>query len=269
MNVPLAAALLLAVFGLTAGAQPPAAGQPPPAAGAGQPPAAGATLPAAQNESEGDIYPEARANANSLREAWEKLDTKNLAEVNGLLKTKVCYDKRISGLLSRAQEALDAWLAAERSYWTAWNEHDTKRVSEQQKSLKSMEADLARLAELVESDKQDREQLMHQKANLENNVKTETIKKEIDNLITEIQGSDARLTEDEKQFNDNTTKYNNMQTMISAELVNIRQNISRLDAYAINMHAIYEKQNEAAQEICAAKQPTTKPALPQKKGGGQ
>jgi len=109
---------------------------------------------------------------------------------------------------------------------------------------------------------------MRQKANLENSQKTENIKKEIDNLITEIQSSDARLSDDEKQFNDNTAKYNNMQTMISARLVNIRQNIARLDAYAIDMHATYEKQQEAAQEICNTKQPTNKPPLT-KKGGGQ
>jgi len=150
MKVRLAkAVLMIAVFSLAARAQPPAAGQTPPATpAASQTPVTATLPPAGQTEAEGDIYPQARANADSLREAWEKLDTTNLAEVNRLLKTKVCQVARISGLLSRTRDALDAWLAAERGYWSSWNDHEAKLVAEQQKSLKSMEADLARLAEL-------------------------------------------------------------------------------------------------------------------------
>jgi chromosome segregation ATPase len=263
------AVLIIAVFGFSASAQPPAAGQTPPA-GAPATPQSSATAanPTGLGDAEGDLYPEARANADGLKAAWEKLDTANLAEVNRLLRTRVCQSKRIEGLLNRTTDALDAWLVAEKDYYTSWQVHEKQRVADQQKSLKGMEADMARLAEVVEGDRQDREELERSRASLETSQKTEKIKSEIDNLIASIEASDTRLSEDEKQLNESKSKYKNFQTELTATLVNINQYITRLDAYEVDVHTKYQKQRETAQEICNTKQPGTTPSLP-KKGGGQ
>jgi hypothetical protein len=56
-----------------------------------------------------------------------------------------------------------------------------------------------------------------------------------------------------------------MQASISARLIDIRQNLSRVEAFTLQLTSYYEQQRAAAQEICNTKQPDTqKTVLPNK-----
>jgi chromosome segregation ATPase len=194
----------------------------------------------------------------------------NIREAERLLKTRRCQIARVSGLLDRTSESLDSWLSAERFYWTSWNDAETKRVEGQQKSLTSLEADRQRAADLVEADKQDREELMRRKALLEKSARTSQITAEIDGLIRDIQDSEARLSEAQKQFDEITSSLNNLKASLTARLVNIRQNLAQLDTYRLEQHAAYEDKRKTAQEICNTKQPDTrKSPLPKRASGSQ
>ena len=57
-----------------------------------------------------------------MKSAYEQLDTKNMAEVDSLLRTKRCQINRIGGDLDRVLELMRQWLSAETKYWTAWSE---------------------------------------------------------------------------------------------------------------------------------------------------
>jgi seryl-tRNA synthetase len=143
-------------------------------------------------------------------------------------------------------------------------------VEGQQKSLTSLEADRQRAADLVEADKQDREELMRRKALLEKSARTSQITAEIDGLIRDIQDSEARLSEAQKQFDEITSSLNNLKASLTARLVNIRQNLAQLDTYRLEQHAAYEDKRKTAQEICNTKQPDTrKSPLPKRASGSQ
>ena len=258
MNAQIAkAAVMIAVLALTARAQIPI----------GQEPAATPAAPAAQPqaEGEGDRFPQARKAADEARNAYEKVDMENIREVERLLKLRRCQIARVSGLLDRTSESLDSWLSAEKFYWTSWNEAETKRVEGQQKSLTSLEIDRQRAADLVDADKQDREELMRRKALLEKSERTSQITAEIDGLIRDLQDSQARLSEAQKQFDEITSSLNNLKASLTARLVNIRQNLAQLDTYRLEQHAAYEDKRKTAQEICNTKQPDTrKSTLPKR-----
>jgi len=255
------AAVLVVILALPSGAQTGTASRAP-----------AATAAAAQQQTEepGDRFPQARAAADEARNAYEKVDMENVREVEHLLKSRRCQLARVSGLLDRTSESLDAWLSAEKFYWTSWNDAETKRVEGQQKSLASLDADRQRAADLVEADKQDREELMRRKASLEKTERTAQITAEIDGLIRDIQDSEVRLSEAQRQFEDITSSLNNLKASITARLVNIRQNLAQLDTYRLEQHAAYEDKRKSAQEICNTKQPETrKLPLPKRGSGGQ
>jgi len=259
------AAVLVIMIVLTAGAQAAPGGQAPAAAPA-------ATKPAGQQQSEEgvDRFPQARASADEALEAYEKVYAENVREVERLLKSRRCQIARISGLLDRTSASLEAWLSAENYYWTSWNEAETKRVESQQKSLASLEADQNRAKDLVAADKQDREELMRRKALLETSPRTAQITADIDGLIKDLQDSEARLSDAQKQFEDITSSINNLKASLTARLVNIRQNIAQLDTYRLEQHAAYEDKRKTAQEICNTKQPDTKKSpLPKRSSGSQ
>jgi chromosome segregation ATPase len=261
MNALIAkAAVLIAILALTAGAESAPTSQAPAAKPTAQP----------QAEEEGDRFPQARKAADEARNAYEKVDMENIREVERLLKSRRCQIARVSGLLDRTSESLDSWLSAEKFYWTSWNEAETKRVEGQQKSLTSLEADSRRAADLVDADKQDREELMRRKALLEKSARTSQITAEIDGLIRDIQDSEARLSEAQKQFDEITSSLNNLKASLTARLVNIRQNLAQLDTYRLEQHAAYEDKRKSAQEICNTKQPDTrKSTLPKRSSGSQ
>jgi hypothetical protein len=236
------------------------------AAPAQDPPASAHVVPPPAAQEETDRFPQALAAADEARKAYEKVYGENSGEVDKLLKTSRCQIARIGGLLDRTSAALDTWLAAERFYFTMWNEAETKRVEGQQKSLVSLEADQKRAGDLLEDDKKDREDLMRRKANLEKSARTTQINEEIDGLIKDIQDSEARLSHDQKEFDDITSGLSNMRASLAARLVNIRQNITKLDAYRLDAHAGFEDKRKAAQAICDKKLPDTNRSLPKPNG---
>lgn len=252
MKTPMIPVLLVGWLPCAVWAQAPA----PPAA---RPPAAVPAAAASTSlDDSSDRFGPLREAADALKSAYEQLDTKNMAEVDQLLRTKRCQINRIGGDLDRVLDLMHQWLAAETKYWTAWSEVEQKRIDNQVKDLAGFEEDQKRAADLVEEEKQSREELQRRRAQLESGPRTEQIKAEIDGIIKDIQDSEARLSTAQSTFDDLTTKITNMKAAISARVVDMRQNTARLGAFDMDMTAYYEKSREAANEICNTKQPDTK-----------
>jgi chromosome segregation ATPase len=246
---------------------PPPAAVRAPAPGAPAP----ATAPSAAGQSiddSSDRFGPLREAADALKSAYEQLDTKNMQEVDSLLRTKRCQINRIGGDLDRVLDAMRLWLEAETKYWKAWSEVEQKRIDSQTKTLASMEEDQKRAAEMVESEKQSREELERRKAGLESGKRTQEIVAQIDGIIKDIQDSEEHLASAQKDFDELTVKITDMKASISARVVDMRQNTARLDAFGLDMTAYYEKNRNAANEICNTKQPDT-PRTPLPKRGSQ
>jgi hypothetical protein len=219
-----------------------------------------------QNELEGDRFPALRESADRLRADYEKTDGDNMREIEKLMRTRRCQINRIGGLLDRTLEAMQQWLVTETKYWEVWGEAEQKRVDGQIKTLAGMEADQKRIADLLDLEKKDREELLRRRAALEKGKRTQEIADQIDGLVKDIQDSEARLNEAQKQYDTLTVQISNMKASISTRLVLIRQNKARLEAYGLDMSAYYEKQRAAAQEVCNTKQPDTRQTpLPKRK----
>jgi len=214
-----------------------------------------------------DRFPEQKAEADRLRAIYEQLHEKNIAEIDKLMLTKRCQIARIGGLLTRTSEAMHGWLAAEKLYWKAWGDAEQIRVQTEQKSLASIEADQARAASLVDTEKRDREDLQRRRAALMQGPQTEAIRTQIDELLKDIQDSEARLASAQKTYESLSEKLGNFKTSLTARLVSIRQQQGRLDAYSLDVDAFYEKTRTAAQEICNGKAPDSK-ATPLPRSGG-
>jgi len=226
-----------------------------------------AAAPAADGD--GDRYSALRAVADRLKGIYEQADTDNMADVEKLLRTRRCQIARVGGLLDRTRDAMNQWIEAEKAYWKAWSESEQTRVDNQMKTLAGMEQDQTRISDLLDVEKKGREELQRRKSLLEKGKRTEEIAAEIDGLIKDIQDSEARLTEAQQQYDSLTVQINNMRASISARVVNMRQQTARVEAYQLDMGAFYEKNRQAAQEICNTKQPDTqKTALP-KRGSNQ
>ena len=216
-----------------------------------------------------DRFPDQRAEADRLRAIYEPLHEKNMAEIDKLMRTKRCQIARIGGLLTRNSEAMHAWLDAEKLYWKAWGDAEQSRVDIETKSLANIEADQARAAGLVDTEKKDREDLQRRRLALQQGPQTEAIKQQIDELVKDIQDSEARLESAQKTYDDLTDKLSSFKTSLTARLVFVRQNQTRLDAYALDVDSFYEKTRTAAQEICNSKAPDSKQTPLPKGGRGQ
>jgi Arc/MetJ-type ribon-helix-helix transcriptional regulator len=120
----------------------------------------------------------------------------------------------------------------------------------------------ARRAGLVDTEKKDREDLQRRRAALLQGSQTEAIRAQIDELLKDIQDSEARLASAQKTYDELTEKLSNFRTSLTARLVSIRQQQSRLDAYSLDVDAFYEKTRTAAQEICNSKAPDSKQTPP-------
>jgi chromosome segregation ATPase len=234
---------------------------PPPAAPRSPAPAtapAATTAPGAAGQSSpdsSDRFGQLREEADALKSAYEQLDTKSMADVDTLLRTKRCQILRIGGLLDRVLEAMNHWLDAEKAYWKVWSEAEQTRIDGQLKTLASMEEDQKTVGEMLKSEKQSREELERRKTELESGKRTQEIVAQIDGIIKDIQDSEAHLTSAQKEFDDLTVKITDMKTSISARVVDMRQNTARLDAFGLDMTAYYEQNRNAANEICNTKQP--------------
>lgn len=248
-------ALALGAAGTPALRAQAAPGTPPalPAAASSRAPAA--APPAQSLDDSSDRFGPLREAADALKTAYEQLDTKNMAEVDTLLRTKRCQINRIGGDLDRVLDLMHQWLAAETKYWTAWSEVEQKRIDNQVKELAGYKEDQSRASDMLESEKQGREELVRRRATLEASPRTAEIRNDIDGIIKDIQDSEARLANAQKTFDELTTTITNMSAAISARVVDMRQNKARLDAFDMDMTAYYEKQREAANQICNTKQP--------------
>jgi chromosome segregation ATPase len=266
----LPALLVAASIGLVSGQtqQPAEAAAPPvtPAAAPTSPPAAPATSQTASS-SEDDRFPGLRENADRLKAVYEKVDEANMNEVERLLKTRVCQINRIGGDLDRTIGALQDWIQAELVYNQKWAEVEQLRVDGQRKSLAGMELDQQRAKELIETETRDREELLRRKATLEQYGKrTQEIIKDIDALVLDIKDSEDRLTKAQKQYDDITAQVNNMNASITARLIDMRQQINRIQAYGLQLTAFYEDKRKDAQEVCNTKQPgASRTPLPKKR----
>jgi hypothetical protein len=229
----------------------------------GQAPAPIGAKPLAAGESpvstEDDRFPAMRDNAARLQAIYEKTDLANMDEIDRLLKTRRCQIARIGGLLDRTMQSTRDWQEEDTIRWKKWAEVEQERVDGQRKTLAEMEADEQRASVQLEGETADREELLRKKANLDKSPKqTREIVAQIDSLILDIKDSEARLAEAKKQYDDVTAKVANMNASITARVIDMRQNIKRLEAFGLQQSAYYEKKREEAQEICNTKQPDSK-----------
>jgi chromosome segregation ATPase len=174
---------------------------------------------------------------------------------------------RIGPDLDRMIAAMKQWLDAEKRYWQVWNEAETKRVEGERNTLAGMQEDQKSVAVQIEDEKKNQEALERSRADLENSKRTEEIKAEMDRLLKDIQDSQARLDHAREQYNSLSVSITDYQSLLNTRIVNIRQNIQRLDAYEVDQNATYESERKAAQEVCNMKQPSSPTPLP--KSGGK
>jgi len=232
------------------------ASDPPPA---NQPATIGpATSPASAPTPEvepGDRFSGLWDESESLKAAYEKLHDETMTQVDRLLKTKVCQDKRVNGLIDRTAEAMNAYLNASKKYYEVWGDAEQKRVEEQQKTISSMEVDQERTANILEEEKKNREALERKEADLEQSRRTEEIRKEIDDLKNEIIDSQDRLNKAQQQFDSISAQIKNMKASLTARLIGIRQNSARVDTFGLTQSAVYDDKRKVSHEICNTKQP--------------
>jgi hypothetical protein len=158
-------------------------------------------------------------------------------------------------------------VSGESLYWKSWGDAEQSRVTIEQKSQANIEANQKAAADLVSTTTQDREELQHRRLALQQGPQDEAVRAQLDVLVTQIQDSEAKLAEAQKQYKMLSEQLATFQTSLVARLIAIRQNQSSLDAIALKMDAGYEKKRAKAQEICDKKAPEEKktPA----KGGQQ
>jgi chromosome segregation ATPase len=221
-------------------------------------PAEPSAAPAATPEVEqSDRWASLRDESERLLQVWEKSHSDNMALVERALKTRVCQDKRVGGLLDRTMEAMHAYLAAAQKYWEVWEVAERKRVDDQQKTLANMEVDLQRVEVMLDDEKKNRELLDQKESALEQSTRTEQIRKEIDEVKNDIRDSEDHLNKAHEQFDSITVSIKNMKASITARLIDIRQSSARLEAWGLDQTSVYEAKRKAAHEVCNTKQPGT------------
>src|ERR1700691_2446278 len=142
-----------------------------------------------------------------------------MAQVDRLLKGRVCQDKRVNGLVDRTVEAMSGYLNASKKYYEVWNDAEQRRVEEEEKN---------------------HEMLERKEADLEQSKRTEEIRKDIDELKTEIINSQETLTKAQLQFDSISVQIKNMKASLTARLIGIRQNLARVDAFGLTQAAVYD-----------------------------
>jgi uncharacterized coiled-coil protein SlyX len=245
--------LSIFLWGILA-AGPPLWGQATPGPETPASPPAAPTV--SQQGDDTDRFPALREEADHQHAVFSKAETENMADVTRLLGTRRCQINRIGGELDRTIQAMHTYLDAEKKYWETWNEAEEKRVEGQTKTLAGMEADQKRAATLLDSEKENHQELERRRADLEQSPRTQEIIKQVDELIGDISESEKRLDGAQKDFDSLTEQIKNMKTSIYARLTTIRQNLNRLDAWGLERTAYYEKSRAVAQEVCNTKQPT-------------
>jgi chromosome segregation ATPase len=229
-----------------------APGQTQPLQDASAPP----TAPCESQSASSDRFPCLRENADRLKTVFEKVDAANISVVERLLKTGKCQINRVSGLIERTRDALRQWNEAELLYRQKWAEVEQLRVEGQQKSLASMELQQQIVKKQIEGETNDREELLRKKATLEKYPKrTEQIIKDIDEIVLEIKESEGRLSEAQKEYDEVTAKVTSMNASLTAQLIDMRQEVNRVQSYGLQMDAFYEHKLKDANEVCNTKRP--------------
>ncbi len=218
--------------------------------------------PGQNSEMEGDLFPQLRGNADLLRSRFEEINGSNTKTIERLRLTQKCQITRVVRLLDDTKNAMQQWLDAEKQYWQAWNEKETKRADGQQKALAVMEEEQKDLANLMEEEKKNEEQLERNKAAFENSKRTEESRAEIDRLIREIRDSQARLADANQKYDALSVRIKEAKSLLSTRLVKVRQNIQSLEAYTFELSARYASVRAEAEEICNMKKPTSRAPLP-------
>src|SRR5579862_1826071 len=136
LNYAVPIILLACVCTGTAWSQAPASAAPEQPA-ASTPAAAAAANPTPEVE-QGDRFAGLWDESESLRVTYEKVHAENMAQVDRMLKTRVCQDKRVNGLVDRTVESMNSYLNATKKYYEVWGDAEQKRVEEQQKTLANM-----------------------------------------------------------------------------------------------------------------------------------
>src|SRR3569833_2451405 len=135
-----------------------------------------------------------RDTAETLREAFEKLQTGNLAEIDKLMKDKPCNIVRVVSLLARTNEALDLWSDAESKIWTVNAEIETAEIERKQQSVANLQSYRRRAQDLVDFATKDREKLEHDLAELQKYaVRNYAIQEQIDQLSQDLKDCELRL----------------------------------------------------------------------------
>ena len=208
---------------------------------------------------EGDKYQGLRDLSASAREEYSKIHRQSMPEIDRLLKTRRCQIDRIGGLLNRTLEKLNVWAETETAYWAKWGESEEVRVNQGRKTLAIMETDRQQTKELIETETQDREELLRKKANLEKYGKrSQDVIQQVDALVQQIRDSEARLTIAQQKFDDLTVRAKNMDTLITAGLVQIRQAKAEVETMVLQKKSEYEGLRTEAQDICNTKKPTAR-----------
>jgi chromosome segregation ATPase len=243
------------------GAAPPRqpAGQ---AAAAGQQPAATCTGD--------DRFASLGCVKDQLNANYHKIDDDSLAEIDTLMKQKKCNINRVEGLLSRVTDAMNLWFDAEMKYWDAWELAENDRVAGQLKTLASIKEDQASAQAILNSAVTDREELQRKKAVLEATPKqTIDIRKAIDQLVQDLQGTEAQIVDAQKNFDDATVKFTNAKIALDARLIEIRQNARRIRAWKEDQVSYYDTIHASADSMCAVTRPQNSKPLPPVKGKPQ
>jgi hypothetical protein len=205
-----------------------------------------------------DRFPEQRAEADRLRVTFSAQDAATMADIDAQIERRRCQIDHIDGQLTRLKELMNGWLDAERLYWKGWNEAETRRVDIEQKSLVNIEAEQTSAAQLVDTDKKDREELLRRRAALSQGSQTDAVRTQMDALAADLQDMDARLADAQSKYDAATQKLNNSQASLTTRLVRIRENLNNLDSYKVTRDAQFETKRTTAQEICDNKAPDSK-----------
>lgn len=197
-----------------------------------------------------DIFERLRIEAERLQHVWEKVNDENLAQVERLLHSKICQNKRIYGLLERTQKAMDEYLNAAKKYWEVWGIKENKAVDDQKKQLASMVADQERTKVMQEDEKKNRELLEQKAAALDQSTRTEDVRKQIEDVKKDIIESEAHLEEARRRFESLTVEITNINDSILAQVMKINQNSARLEAFGLDQTSFYDDKRKEAQAVC-------------------
>jgi hypothetical protein len=197
-----------------------------------------------------DKFSGLRQESEQLRGFYEKVDADNTGEIENIMRGKGCQMSRVDHLLSASAAALNQWKDSEMKYWMAWGNSDTDRLEPEQKRLVSMESARKRAEELVASTAKDREEMLVRLAELKKLGGSDERVRRINEGIVDLRDSEVRLREVRKTYDDLLLPLRNTEASMSERLVDIRQNTRRVEAYALQMGADYEKTHASAARNC-------------------